>query len=180
MLSIIAVALCVGIIIGYVWNLFDKGSQPYRYHDIVTKYAEKYGVDEKLIYSVIKVESHFNRYARSRSGALGLMQMLPKTFNWLTSQDHLDEHLTESSLYDPEVSIRYGVYYLKYLSEKFEDQDTVIAAYNGGEGNVTKWLSDKEYSDDGITLKEIPRDETRSYVKKVHDAMKDYENLIKK
>ena len=180
MSAIILISLCIGILVGYVWNFLDNGTHPYRYYEHVTKYAEEYGIPEELLYSVIKTESNFNRYARSRVGAIGLMQMMPKTFSWLTSSEHLGEHLPTFSLYTPAISIRYGAYYLNYLYERFGDWSTVLAAYNAGEGNVAKWLDDAEYSDDGKTLTDIPFPETKVYVKKVDEAMKNYENIIKK
>lgn len=176
--TIVALSLCVGIAIGYLWGLFE--TQPYKYYDHVTTYAEEYGVPEELLYGVIKVESNFDKDARSRVGAMGLMQMMPRTFEWLTSKEHLGEHLPVASLYTPKVSIRYGAYYLNYLYERFGDWNTVLAAYNGGEGNVSKWLKDEAYSDDGVTLKDIPFAETKAYVEKVNAAMENYEILIKK
>ena len=102
--------------------------------------------------------------------------MTPKTFAWLTSSEHLGENLTPDELFDPEVSIRYGTYYLKYLFTRFHNWDTVLAAYNGGEGNVAKWLADDEYSNGDGTLKYIPFKETRNYVKKVNQAIDNYKN----
>ena len=80
-------------------------------------------------------------------------------------------------LQDPEISIRYGTYYLQYLQQKFQNWNTTLAAYNGGEGNVAKWLENPEYSDGEGNLTYIPFDETRSYVKKVNRAMDTYEKL---
>ena len=84
-------------------------------------------------------------------------------------------------LYDPETNIKYGTYYLSRLYNRFGDWDTALAAYNGGEGNVSEWLKDKKYSDDGIKLKtdKIPDEfsETKNYVKKVNKALKKYKEL---
>ena len=108
------------------------------------------------------------------------MQMMPSTFEWLTSSDHLDENLSPNDIFEPEVSIRYGTYYLRYLFEKFYNWDTVFAAYNGGEGNVAKWLKDKRYSDGKGNLTDIPFKETREYVKKVNRAMDYYKKTYYK
>ncbi len=178
-LLIIALSLCLGIGIHFSWNVIDEQTHPIRYEKIVEKYAEEYDVPEIVIFSVIKVESKFDANAISSVGAIGLMQMMPATFDWLTGDEHLGEHLSSLLLTDPEVNIRYGTYYLRYLYLKFENWDTVFAAYNGGEGNVAKWLTDPEYSENGI-LTYIPFEETRNYVTKVNDAIAVYEKLYVK
>lgn len=174
---IILLSVGIGIGIHFLWNLFDEKTHPITYDELVEHYSEEYDVPKNLIFSVIKVESGFDPTARSSAGAVGLMQMMPSTFEWLTSEEHLDENLSALCLTDPEVSIRYGTYYLRYLYLKFENWDTALAAYNGGEGNVTNWLNDPEYSDENGNLTYIPFEETRNYVKKVNDAMEKYEKL---
>ena len=174
---IIFVALFVGILTHLLWNFFNEKTHPTTYDEIVERYAMEYDVPKNLIFSVIKVESDFDPNACSSAGALGLMQILPSTFEWLTGEEHLDENLSSFSLTDPEVNIRYGTYYLRYLYFKFGNWDTVLAAYNGGEGNVAKWLENPEYSDKNGNLTYIPFEETRNYVKKVNDAIATYEKL---
>ena len=81
-------------------------------------------------------------------------------------------------LQDPEVSIRYGTYYLKYLHGYFGGNwDNAIAAYNGGMGNVSKWLENSEYSDGKGNLTYIPFEETKNYVQKVKKARVTYQKL---
>ena len=156
----------------------EKAVSPKNYDEYVAKYAEEYNIPEYVLFAVIKVESNFDPKAKSSAGAMGLMQMMPSTFKWLTGNDHLAEHLPAEALYIPDVSIRYGAYYLKYLYRKFDyNWDTVFAAYNAGETNVSKWLKDKDYSDGNGNLTEIPFKETRNYVKKVNDAVSTYKEL---
>ena len=175
-LLIIAIAFCIAYGIDLLMNSAEEGAYPQKYSEYVEKYAKEYNIPEYVIYGVIKVESDFDPLARSSVGACGLMQMTPKTFSWLTSSEHLGENLTPDELFDAEVSIRYGTYYLKYLFTRFHNWDTVLAAYNGGEGNVAKWLADDEYSNGDGTLKYIPFKETRNYVKKVNQAIDNYKN----
>lgn len=175
---IILGSIAVGILLNWGWNAIDRASHPQNFRDIVSKYAERYDVPEDLLLAVIKVESDFDTHAESSVGARGLMQMMPATFEWLTGEEHLGEHLSAHQLYDPEVSIRYGTYYLRYLYQKFDcNWETALAAYNGGEGNVAKWLNDREYSDAHGNLTYIPFKETRGYVQKVKDAREMYQNL---
>ena len=124
------------------------------------------------------MESNFDADAESSVGACGLMQIMPKTFEWLTGDEHLGEHLNKRMLFDPETNIKYGTYYLSYLYKKFDrNTNTVLAAYNGGEGNVAKWLKDPAYSDDGKNLKDIPFKETKNYVSKVNNEIQAYKDL---
>ena len=178
-LLIILIFLGVGISVHLLWNFWkDKKTEKensMHYTSLIEHYSAEYDVPEKIIFAVIKVESGFDPNAESSVGALGLMQMMPATFEWLTGKEHLNECLSVSSLTDPEVSIRYGTYYLRYLYLKFENWDTVLAAYNGGEGNVAKWLADPEYSDGKGNLTYIPFEETRNYVKKVNNVISNYE-----
>ena len=175
---IIVAAIAVGVLLNWGWNRIDRSTHPQDYRDTVAKYAKEYEIPEDLILAVIKVESGFDPNAKSSVGAMGLMQMMPSTFEWLTGEEHLDEGLPSLLLYEPEVSIRYGTYYLRYLYQKFNcNWQVALAAYNGGEGNVAKWLNDPAYSDAEGNLTYIPFKETRNYVKKVNDAREMYQNL---
>ena len=174
-LLIVAVALLLSWGLDALASLAEKQMHPTDFEEYVNKYSAEYNVPTYVIFAVIDVESNFRPYSTSDVGARGLMQMLPSTFEWLTSAEHLGEDLSSDELYEPEVSIRYGTYYLSYLFEKFHDWDTVFAAYNAGEGNVAKWLEDDEYSSGG-KLTHIPFKETRSYLKKVNKAIDYYKN----
>ena len=177
-LLIIVLALAVGIATDRIWTAIDENEHPQLYAEYVSRYATEYNVPEYIIYAVIKVESGFDPGAKSSAGALGLMQMMPDTFTWLTGDEHLGEHLDFGALTQPEVSIRYGTYYLRYLHTKFDHRwDTVFAAYHGWEGNVSKWLADPDCTDEDGVLTYIPIAQTRSYVSKVNDAVKVYQTL---
>lgn len=144
----------------------------------VSKYSEKYDVPEHVIYSVIKAESGFDELAKSGAGAMGLMQMMPETFEDLAS-NHFGENCVQSNLYDPEISIKYGTYYLSYLYERYGNWSLVFAAYNAGLGNVDGWLDDKAYSSDGQSLDKIPFKETDKYVSRVEKNIEKYDKLYK-
>jgi soluble lytic murein transglycosylase len=81
-------------------------------------------------------------------------------------------------LNDPEFNIRIGCWYLNNLNTEFKyNTEVVLAAYNGGRGNVQKWLKSSEHSSDGKTLKYIPFKETDKYVKKVRVNYRIYKYL---
>lgn len=177
---IIAIAFLTAFAVDGVFRGIEKLQRPDEHREIVEKYAAEYNVPAYIIFAIIDTESDFDEDATSSAGAMGLMQMMPSTFEWLTSADHLAENLLPEALYEPEVSIRYGTYYLRYLFEKFYNWDTVFAAYNGGEGNVAKWLQSSEYSDGKGNLTDIPFEETRKYVKKVNRSIDYYKNTYYK
>jgi soluble lytic murein transglycosylase len=183
---IVLIVLIISVLFGFIFDvamtLVEKYiyQKPDEYVEYVEIYSAEFGVPEDLVWSVIKTESGFDSSAVSSKGAVGLMQLMPSTFEWLTD-DILREYLGIGMLYDPETNIKYGTYYLSRLYNRFGDWDTAIAAYNGGEGNVSEWLKDKRYSDDGIKLKtdKIPDSysETKNYVKKVNKALEKYKKL---
>ena len=151
---------------------------PKRYDDYVTKYAKEFGVEEELVFAVIKAESNFKSRAVSKRDAVGLMQILKPTGEWIAEMLGETEY-TEQSLSDAKTNIRYGVYYLSYLLEMFGDEECAIAAYNAGHTNVKKWLSEKKFSKDGKTLRSIPFAETATYVERVRQNKEIYRFLYK-
>ena len=133
----------------------------------ILEYSEKYQLDKDLVYAVIECESGFETDAVSKAGACGLMQLMPNTFLWIT-----DSEEGELDIFDPETNIAAGCKYLKYLYGRFDNLETILAAYNAGEGNVGEWLSDDRYSVDGKHLDLIPFPETAEYVRRVLSVYK--------
>ncbi len=179
---VIIIILVLSIICGFLFQLFydkyERNVYPKEYEAYVEKYASQYGVPEYIVYAVIKTESGFESGAVSEAGAVGLMQMLPDTFNWLTTLTK--ENLDKGLLYDPETNIKYGTYYLSYLYLKYGSWDTVYAAYNAGEGNVDQWLGEALEADGAKRLGDVPFEETRKYIKKVNKAAEIYDRLYYK
>ena len=124
--------------------------------------AAKFKIPFPLVLAVIRTESDFCPNAVSKAGACGLMQLMPQTFSFL-QESVFDEQLPSDAIFDPDVNISYGTYYLSYLFEKFGNWFTALAAYNAGEGRVGEWLTDAELAPGG-RLKNIPFAETAKYV----------------
>lgn len=177
-LAVIVFAILFGFLLDLIITRIEYSvyKKPEEISSFVEKYSDEYDVPQHIIYAVIKAESGFDPEARSGVGAIGLMQMMPSTFEDMTD-NHLKEYLDSSALYDPETNIRYGTYYLSYLYKMFGNWDVVYAAYNGGLGKVKAWLEDERYSPDGKTLRQIPIDETREYVKRVSKNIEKYDEL---
>lgn len=149
---------------------------PFDYQDIIVKYANENELDEALVMAVIKTESNFIHDAHSGK-ASGLMQITDDTAEWISQKMNLK--LESIDLMNPKDNIKLGCFYLRYLIDYYDgNTDVALAAYNGGMGNVDKWLKDKEYSSDGIHLKYIPFKETREYVEKVNTQKIIYEKMI--
>ena len=104
---------------------------------------------------------------------MGLMQITKRTADYVAELKNVSEY----DIFDAETNLDFGCYYLNYLEKKFSDKNVCLAAYNAGEGNVKKWLSDKRYSSDGKTLSAIPLAETAEYVKKVNKSLSKYKKL---
>ena len=146
---------------------------PVRYKEEVFEYADYYGLERALVFSVIKVESGFNEDAKSHAGAVGLMQITEDTGAYIANKLGVENY----NLTDVKTNINFGCYYIKYLFLRFKDMNTALIAYNAGEGNVSLWLMNNEYSDDKITLKSIPFNETRDYIKKINENFSKYKKL---
>ena len=160
-----------------MWVLRGVYPMPPEYRDTVTAAAEKHGVAPSLIWAVIHTESGFSPDARSSAGAVGLMQVTAPTMEWVMMRDGIEEVPAASALTDGHFNIEIGTSVLRLLGERFAVQDTVLAAYNAGMGNVQTWLADPSYSADGETLTVIPFKETAQYVKRVRRAQTIYKLL---
>ncbi|WP_283608938.1 lytic transglycosylase domain-containing protein [Faecalispora anaeroviscerum] len=145
------------------YEIFMKRQYPLGYQDIIEKEAKNYNLDPALVYAVVKAESNFDPDAKSRAGAMGLMQLTPATFEWLQTKLLGKSTMDETSLLDPATNIKYGCYLLSLLSSIYSDRTTALCAYNAGMGTVDRWLSDRSVSSDGVTLSKIPYPETAHY-----------------
>lgn len=176
--SIFSIVIVSIIVLGiYLFLCLSYIFYPIKYKESILNYARVYNVDKELVASVINAESSFKQDAVSKKGAIGLMQLMPETAEWLANKLQLS--YSEELLYTADYNIHLGTYYLAYLSTKFNDSTVVLCAYNAGEGVVRTWLKNKEYSNDGETLDYIPYSQTREYAKKVNSALKIYAKKLK-
>lgn len=150
---------------------------PMKYSAEIREISKKYEVDPALVASVINVESSYKPQQRSNKGAIGLMQLLPTTAEWLCEKLNIEysgENLTE-----PRYNINLGTYYLSRLIKSFGSYANALCAYNAGPTKVREWLSDKECSKDGQSINNIPYEETRVYVQRVEKNLKYYKGKYK-
>lgn len=175
----ISVLFCLAFIIFifvYIFNTdtFYRNRYPLLHSEIIEEYCALYNVDKYLVHSIIRTESFYDENAVSSKGALGLMQIMPDTGAWIAEKLNL-ENFTKEDLFDSEKNIMMGVWYIGYLSDRFNGNfDNMIAAYNAGPTNVSKWLAEKTLSSDGENLTDIPFEETKKYKEKVSNAYEMY------
>ncbi len=142
---------------------------PLSYRDLIEKYAAEYNLSPAYVSAIIRNESSFQPRAESGVGARGLMQLMPDTAEWIAGKLKVSGYAFER-MYDPESNIRFGCWYLNYLSRLFlGDPVSVTAAYHAGQGQVKTWLSDPLLSADGYTmpLSSLPDGPTKSYAGRV-------------
>jgi soluble lytic murein transglycosylase len=144
-------------------------------HDqsVIRQQAAEKHLDPALIAAVIYAETKFDPRTSS-AGAVGLMQILPQTAKFLAHRSGATT-FTTADLATPAVNIAYGSYYLRYLLDVYHGSTVLaLAAYNGGEANVSRWLAAAHSAGHDFGLSDIPFPETRAYVEKVLNARDDY------
>ena len=176
LLQVLVVAVIAFVLIGG-WGWVERSwIYPYDYRSYIETSAESRRTDPFLVAAVIKHESKFEPRARSDGGALGLMQLMPATAEWIARQ--LGEPFTEEYLYDPALNIRYGVWYLAELEREFGGNDILaLAAYNAGRGNVRDWMERFHWTQQFDEIAAIPYPETRFYVRRVLEDREQYKRL---
>ena len=146
---------------------------PLRHEDIIRQQAKDKHLDAALIAGVIYAETKF-RARRSSAGAEGLMQITPATARFIAHRSG-GVAFRASDLGDAQINIQYGAYYLRYLLDRYGGNETLaLAAYNGGEGNVDRWLVRASTDARLFAPDDIPFPETRAYVDRVQQARADY------
>jgi soluble lytic murein transglycosylase len=144
---------------------YERLRYPLRYEQIVRGHARNYRLDPALLAAVIYTESKFDANAHSDAGAIGLMQLLPDTAKGIALRTG-GKRFVVSDLYDPEINVRYGAWYLRHLLDRYhQDERTALAAYHAGQANVDRWRAE------GVGI-QFPQ--TRYYVDKVERLQKVY------
>ena len=145
------------------------------------QFKTDYTIDEALVWSISRQESGFNPRAKSRAKAAGLMQLMPATASFI-ARDRGYRGRKRHQLFDPELNLKLGQKYVHHLLAEQHVEDSLIrmlVAYNGGPGNLRKWLSKINHQDDPFLLLEsIPARETRYYVKNVVSNLGIYRNRL--
>lgn len=149
---------------------------PLRYEGVVRAHARNYDLEPALVAAVIHTESRFRPSITSPAGAVGLMQLLPRTADGIAVRTG-GADFTPDDLRDPEINIRYGCWYLRHLTRRYRAEpnggDLALAAYNAGQANVDRWI---RTAPAGAPVT-IPFAETRDYITRVRRAQAVYRNV---
>jgi peptidoglycan lytic transglycosylase len=163
------VVLGVVLLMPLVQKTVNEFSLPLTNADVIRQQAAQKHLDPALVAAVIYAETKFDPRS-SAAGAEGLMQIMPETALFLAHRSGATT-FTTSDLATPQVNIAYGSYYLRYLLDEYHGNVTdALAAYNGGESNVDRWIAAARAQGHALTVDEIPFPETRAYVAKVLSA----------
>ncbi len=169
----VGVALLAAIVVPRLPDAVRELTLPLRHEDIIRQQSADKGLDPSLVAAVIYAESKF-RDQTSPAGARGLMQITPETARYIARLSG-GTAFEQGDLATPQINISYGVYYLRYLLGRYgRNEVPALAAYNGGEGNVDRWLARSNVSARSFGLEQIPFTETREYVGRVLDAQGEY------
>jgi soluble lytic murein transglycosylase len=171
--GVLAVTIAVMLSLPLVRQAVNDLSLPLRYSDVIRQQAGEKHLDPALIAGVIYAETKFEP-RDSAAGAVGLMQVMPQTALFLAHRSGA-KTFTTADLENPQVNIAYGSYYLRYLLDEYHGKLTLaLAAYNGGESNVDRWVARARADGQSLTAADIPFPETRAYVGRVIHAQKEY------
>lgn len=155
----------------YWYGLF-----PFPYERVILDYARQHQINPLLVISVMRKESSFAPEIDSRAGAIGLMQVVPQTAQWVAEQINLSDY----SLTKPNDNINIGSWYLAYL-HNYQQHNTnslvAIASYNAGMGNVDRWMKQYSLDDPDLFVEKIPFPETKDYVEGVFSNYWNYLRL---
>lgn len=143
---------------------FSRWVNPISYEKEIRAAAVHRDLDPYLVLAVVKCESSFRSDARSPAGAVGLMQLLPSTAEWIAGRSDWDGPAApELTAADDNLAL--GCYYLRFLLDLYQEAEVAaVAAYHAGQGTVDDWLSG---TDGTLSVEEIPYPETREYVARV-------------
>lgn len=174
---LMAVVLAIAVSFG-IFLVAQRVSYPLKYQDQIEQMARKYDLEPSLIFGVIHTESRMNPQAVSPVGAVGLMQIMPDTGQWIAQKLNWED-FEEEQLKMPEKNLELGCWYLRYLLDRFDaDINAVLAGYNAGPNRVAQWLQNEAYTTNG-KLTTIPNKDAEQYVERVLHAKEKYQSLYK-
>lgn len=174
-IGLVIIILVIAFFMNYKSVL--KVFYPRQYQDIVKSYSDEYRLDDNLVYSIIKIESKFDTYAKSKKDAAGLMQITPQTAEYIARLIGKNGYQSDD-LFDAKTNIKFGCYYFSKLLRDFDGNlNCALAAYNGGEGNVRKWMTINRNGKRTLSIEDIPYYETKQYVKLVTKNYRVYQDL---
>ncbi len=171
--ALVLLAVLMAAVVSRVQHASPGAGLPLSDAEVIREQAAEKHLDPALIAGVIYAETKFDPRTSS-AGALGLMQILPATAGFIAHRSG-GVRFTTSDLATPRINVAYGSWYLRYLLDHYEGDETLaVAAYNAGLANVDSWVARARGQDRRLTVAEIPFPETRAYVRRVMRARAEY------
>ena len=147
------------------------------YHDLIINEAQTYGFDPLFMFSVIRQESLFEGFVKSTAGAHGLMQVIPDTGAQIANELNWPPNYTATDLFRPNVSVKFGAYYLAKNRDLLGGNlYAMLAAYNGGPGNAVAW-EQLAGNDPNLFVEVIRYEETRNYIRSIYEIFGTYRTI---
>jgi len=154
--------------------IFWHNLYPFPFQDIIETWSSQRQVNPLLVTALMRQESRFMPGIESVAGAMGLMQVMPSTGDWIAGQ----VGLTGYDLREPDTNVSLGTWYLNYTHEEWQGNSMLaVASYNAGPGNVADWLDRYSLEDADLFVEDIPFGETQGYVKSVFENYWNYLRL---
>ncbi|MFO3665125.1 lytic transglycosylase domain-containing protein [Anaerococcus sp. ENR0831] len=177
LIGYILLTILLAIVISYGIIAYQTSRTKINYQEQITEISEQANVDPLFTAAIVKVESDFDNDAHSHQGAQGLMQILDETAKH--SAEVIDMEYYPEKLNDIDYNLKLGVGYYDYLMRYYNNRQLALAAYNGGVGNVDKWIKEGILDKDNPDVSKIPFEETRQYVTKVESTYDVYKTFYK-
>lgn len=149
---------------------------PLQFRSIIIEESQNFKLEPALVAAVIFEESKFDERAKSKAGAIGLMQLMPDTAEWIAKNLNID-NFKVNDLYIPKKNIKFGCWYLRFLLGKYGREDLALAAYNSGHQNVDKWLKQEGMTKEQSGEIRLGYGETKHYIKKVRKTKELYNKI---
>ncbi|GGD52762.1 lytic transglycosylase domain-containing protein [Paenibacillus nasutitermitis] len=156
----------------------NRWMYPIHYQSDIQISSVNYGLDPHLVAAIIRVETNFSNNKVSKKGAIGMMQLMPDTADWIAEKGKFTKISHNAIASRADISIEMGAWYLNSLQQQFKGNTyAIVAAYNAGPGTVNRWLSDGTWDGKMETVNQLPYGETRHYVQRVIYYYNKYKKL---
>lgn len=167
MKRILTVVILIAIVVYCIFSLFGQYF-PMAYRDIIETECDKNDLNPAWVSALICAESSFDPAANSSKGAIGLMQIMPSTGEWVAEKIGMEAF----DLYRPEDNITIGCVYLRMLLDQYDSDYLALCAYNAGEGRVDDWLAKSKTAEE---FRSLLYEETSKYCTKIENYEKLYQ-----
>lgn len=170
-ISIVITVALVILLFYFSYSYMMGVAYPFKYKKLVKKAALRHNTDKYLLLAIIREESRFKESSISKKGAIGLMQLMPKTAKWISLKRGLA--IDKQSLFKPAINIDQGSWYYSYLKQRYKRQDLALAAYNSGTSVLDRWLKENPQG----KIEQFIYPETADFVQRVNKTQEIYEKL---